>query len=40
MLIGQGLSTHINLNAEKLRKHFVNHEGKKTIEVKVNKIDF
>lgn len=39
-MIGQGLATHINLNAEKLRKEFVNHEGKERIEVKVEKIDF
>ena len=32
IMIGQGLATHINLNAEKLRKEFVNHEGKERIE--------
>jgi len=34
ILIGQGLSRHIEQNAEKLRHHFVNHEGKKKIEIR------
>jgi len=40
----QGLSQHINKNAEKLRKHFVNHEGKKVIAIStspdINKINW
>jgi len=34
ILIGQGLSRHIEVNAEKLRKHFVNHEGKEKIQIR------
>ena len=34
VLIGQGLGKHINENAEKLRKYFVNHEGKEKIEIR------
>lgn len=34
ILIGQGLGKHIDQNAEKLRKHFVNHEGKEMIEIR------
>ncbi len=33
ILIGQGLGAHITENAEKLRKHFVDHNGKETIEI-------
>ena len=33
LLIAQGLSQHINNNAEQLRHQFVSHEGKKKIEV-------
>ena len=33
ILIGQGLATHINQNGEKLRKEFVDHEGKELIKV-------
>ena len=40
ILIGQGLATHINQNGEKLRKEFVDHEGKQLIKIKVDKIDF
>ncbi|XP_077992514.1 uncharacterized protein LOC144446589 [Glandiceps talaboti] len=36
--IMQGLSTHINENSDKLRKKFVEHEGKK--EIKVRRDDF
>lgn len=38
LCIAQGLAQHINLNAEKLRSRFVEHEGKKTLEVK--RLDF
>ena len=31
--IAQGLSHHINNNPEKLRRHFVSHEGKETLTV-------
>jgi len=34
ILIGQGLGAHINKHSEKLRNHFVDHEGKKTIEIR------
>jgi len=34
ILIGQGLSRHIEKHAEKLRHHFVNHEGKEEIEIR------
>jgi len=34
IMIGQGLSKHINNNAEKLRDNFVNFEGKETIEIR------
>ena len=33
MCVAQGFSTHVNTNADKLRKKFVTHEGKKTIVV-------
>jgi hypothetical protein len=33
LVIAQGFAFHVNANAEKLRKKFVNHEGKKTIEI-------
>ena len=33
MCVTQGLSQHINTNAEKLRNMFVEHEGKKEISV-------
>ena len=33
MCIAQGLSSHVNANADKLRKKFVQHEGKKTLIV-------
>jgi len=36
ILIGQGLSRHIEVNAEKLRKQFVNHDGKETIKIQRN----
>jgi hypothetical protein len=35
LTILNGLSHHISQNAETLRKHFVQHEGKKTLEVEV-----
>lgn len=38
LVILQGLSIHINQNAESLRHHFVNHSGKK--EIKVFRDDF
>jgi Domain of unknown function (DUF4419) len=34
LLISQGFSMHVNQNAEALRKHFVQHEGKKVLIVK------
>ncbi len=34
LLICQGFAKHVNLNAEKLRHHFVTHEGKQVIEVR------
>jgi len=34
IMIGQGLAYHINSNAEKLRKHFVDHEGKEDIKIR------
>jgi len=33
MMISQGLALHINKNAEELRHHFVNFEGKKYLEI-------
>ena len=33
LCIAQGLAQHINCNAEKLRRHFVSHEGKETLTV-------
>ena len=33
LTIAQGFGTHINVNAEKLRKRFVNHEGKQMIMI-------
>ncbi|KAG9305385.1 hypothetical protein G9A89_011518 [Geosiphon pyriformis] len=33
LTIAQGVSQHINLNAEKFRSYFVNHEGEKDITV-------
>ncbi|CAG8518912.1 10484_t:CDS:1 [Ambispora leptoticha] len=33
LTIAQGVSEHINLNAEKFRSYFVEHEGKKSIKV-------
>jgi hypothetical protein len=38
LTIAQGVSQHINYNAEKFRSRFVNHEGKKEIGVFVNDI--
>ena len=34
LVIAQGFAFHINANAEKLRKKFIDHEGKKTIEIR------
>ena len=34
MLIAQGFSRHVNANSEKLRSHFVEHEGKKELVVR------
>lgn len=36
LTILQGFATHVNLNAEKLRKQFVDFEGKQKIEVDAN----
>jgi hypothetical protein len=33
LLIVQGFAVHITKNAEKMREHFVSHEGKKTLSV-------
>lgn len=33
LTLAQGFATHVNLNAEALRKHFVKHEGKVTLKV-------
>ncbi|GBB88356.1 hypothetical protein RclHR1_14910004 [Rhizophagus clarus] len=38
LTIAQGVSQHINYNAEKFRYQFVNHEGKKAMKVFVNDI--
>ncbi|KAF0519604.1 hypothetical protein F8M41_016603 [Gigaspora margarita] len=38
LTISQGVSRHINYNAEKFRKRFVRHEGKKDIIIGVNDI--
>ncbi|RGB28665.1 hypothetical protein C1646_715513 [Rhizophagus diaphanus] len=38
LTIAQGVSQHINYNAEKFRYRFVNHEGKKEIGIIVNDI--
>src|SRR6266511_3325760 len=38
LTIAQGVSDHININAEKLRYEFVNHKGKKTLSVEVGDI--
>lgn len=37
LTILQGFSTHVNLNAEALRHHFVQYKGKKVIEVKLDR---
>jgi hypothetical protein len=34
LCIAQGLATHVNLNAEKLRRHIVAHDGRETIAVR------
>jgi hypothetical protein len=36
LTVAQGFANHINMNAEKLRKQFVDHEGKKQIKVQRN----
>ncbi len=36
LAVMQGFSNHVNQNSEALRKHFVQHEGKKVIEVKMD----
>ena len=38
LTLTQGLATHINVNAEELRHHFVQHEGK--LKIKVIRDDF
>ncbi|CAG8598520.1 9655_t:CDS:2 [Funneliformis caledonium] len=38
LTIAQGVSHHINYNAEKFRYYFVNHEGKKEISISVDDI--
>ena len=37
LLIVQGFSYHVNFNADYLRKHFVNFEGKKKLEIIISK---
>eukprot|EP01083_Nonionella_stella_P141728 437248_1 len=39
IIIAQGIATHIELNAEKLRKTFVDFDGKKEITVRDDKLD-
>jgi hypothetical protein len=34
LLICQGFARHVNVNAEKLRRDFVKHEGKKLLEIR------
>ena len=36
LTLTQGLARHINENSEALRKHFVQHEGKETLEVRID----
>jgi len=38
LLISQGFAQHVNANAEKLRHHFVNFDGKLTLIVKTDKV--
>src|SRR3954468_17419122 len=38
LTIAQGVSHHINFNAEKFRTRFVNHEGKKDINIFIDGI--
>ena len=40
LVISQGFANHVNTNAESLRKSFVDHEGKKTIEIILDRGDF
>ena len=40
LVISQGFANHVNANAESLRKSFVDHEGKKTIEILLDRGDF
>ena len=40
LVISQGFANHVNANAESLRKSFVDHEGKKTIEIILDRGDF
>ena len=40
LVISQGFANHVNANAESLRKSFVDHEGKKTIEIILDRDDF
>ncbi|KAG9290520.1 hypothetical protein G9A89_002495 [Geosiphon pyriformis] len=40
LTIAQGVSQHININAEQLRSHFVAHEGKKDLEIFVDPLDW
>ena len=37
LLIVQGFAQHVNYNAEELRQKFVNFEGKKKLEIIINK---
>lgn len=37
LVIAQGFAQHVNANSEQMRKRFVQHEGKKTIEVRNDK---
>lgn len=40
LMISQGLATHINQNAEELRKYLVNYEGKKKLLVSMNDYNY
>lgn len=38
LVISQGLSKHINANPEKFRRYFVDHDGKKTLAVRMDSL--
>jgi hypothetical protein len=39
LTLSQGVAEHVNANAERLRPHFVRHQGKKTLEVEMEGLD-